>query len=198
MIGRIRGKLIENQPPVLVVDVQGVGYELEVPLSAWQDLPPAGQPVDLFTHFVVREDAQLLFGFLAKSERDLFRLLIKVNGVGPKVALAILSHMSAAELATCLQDNSITRLTKIPGIGKKTAERLCLDLRDKLTAVSTGESGQGQISMPSETTDPRQEAEEALLALGYKPAEAQKAVKLVYRDDMTREALIREVLKRMV
>lgn len=198
MIGRIRGKLIENQPPVLVVDVQGVGYELEVPLSAWQDLPSAGQPVDLFTHLVVREDAQLLFGFLAKGERDLFRLLIKVNGIGPKVALAILSHMSAAELAACIQDNSITRLTKIPGIGKKTAERLCLDLRDKLTAVSTGESGQGQIRMPSETTDPRQEAEEALLALGYKPAEAQKAVKLVYRDDMSREALIREVLKRMV
>lgn len=198
MIGRIRGRLLESQPPTLIVDVQGVGYEVDVPLSAWSELPGVGEALDLHTHFVVREDAQLLFGFLTRHDRDLFRLLVKVNGVGPKVALAILSHMQTSELVTCVRDDNITRLTRIPGIGKKTAERLVIDLRDKL-----GEwQGATGVPLPSRagatSTDPCQEAEEALLALGYKPAEASRAVAQVWVEGMGREQLIREALKGMV
>lgn len=199
MIGRIRGRLLESAPPTVVVDVQGVGYELDVPLSAWSDLPAAGEACEFFTHFVVREDAQLLYGFLRQADRDLFRLLIRVNGVGPKVALAILSHMDAAELVSCVQNDNITRLTKMPGIGKKTAERLVIDLRDKLGEWQSSAGGAlFESPVLADSTNPSQEAEEALLALGYKPAEASRAIAQAWVEGMGREQLIREALKGMV
>lgn len=199
MIGRLRGTLLENQPPFLVVEAHGVGYEVEVPLSILGELPRLGAPLELFTHFVVREDAQLLYGFPTRTERDMFRQLIKVTGVGPKLGMAILSHMSVTELVLCVRDDNVTRLTKMPGVGKKTAERLIIDLRDRLRHWGTEEalplSPQQAMPLPG---DAREEAEAALLALGYKPAEASRAIAQVYESGMERDTLLRLVLKGMV
>lgn len=186
---------------MVVVGVNGVGYEVEVPLTVLPDLPSLGGKIDLYTHLVVREDAHLLFGFIRRQDRDLFRLLIKVNGIGPKLAVAILSHMSPVELVQCVADDNITRLTKMPGIGKKTAERLVIDLRDRLKDWSGGgmKAGVESESLKLEpVSDPRAEAEAALVALGYKPVEATRAISQVYAAGMERDALIRLALKGMV
>ncbi|MBK8973590.1 MAG: Holliday junction branch migration protein RuvA [Hahellaceae bacterium] len=201
MIGRLQGVLLENAPPVVVVGVNGVGYEVEVPLTVLPDLPALGGELDLYTHLVVREDAHLLFGFIRRQDRDLFRLLIKVNGIGPKLAVAILSHMSPVELVQCVADDNITRLTKMPGIGKKTAERLVIDLRDRLKDWSVGglkAASENEAFKLEPVSDPRAEAESALVALGYKPAEAARAISQVYASGMERDALIRLALKGMV
>lgn len=175
MIGRLSGQLIEKQPPQVVIDVQGVGYEVDVPMSTFYQLPALGEPCVLCTHLVVREDAQLLYGFANKHERETFRQLIKVSGIGAKIALAILSGMNADELALAIASEDIKRLSTIPGIGKKTAERLVLELRGKLGTASA-------VSTPSglaftATPDERDDILNALLALGYNDKEAQGAMK---------------------
>jgi Holliday junction DNA helicase RuvA len=169
MIGRITGLLAEKTPPLVLVDVGGVGYEIDVPMSSFYNLPALGERVTLLTHFVVREDAQVLFGFLTTAERATFRLLVKISGVGPRTALAILSGLSVGELSLAVAQQSSTRLVKVPGIGKKTAERLLLELKDKLApdlgapAAAVGDAGSDIV--------------QALIALGYNEREATTALK---------------------
>ena len=146
MIGRLQGKVIEKQAPDLLIDVQGVGYEVLVSLNTFFGIPGAGEAVTLHTHFVVREDVQQLYGFMTLSERTLFRYLIKVNGVGPKMALAILSGMSANDFAICVHNNDIATLVKLPGVGKKTAERLLIEMRDKIGDIDTTVRGSGTVA----------------------------------------------------
>ncbi|WP_207061940.1 Holliday junction branch migration protein RuvA [Motiliproteus sp. SC1-56] len=202
MIGRLRGELIEKQPPQLLLEVQGIAYEVEAPMSTFYQLPEVGQPLSLWTHFVVREDAHLLFGFHTREERELFRVLIKVNGVGPKLALTILSGIEASEFARCVHQDDTAALVRLPGVGKKTAERLIIEMRDKfsdgLPAPALFQPA-GEVLAPA-TADPRQEAESALIALGYKPAQATKAVAAAARtqDGASAENLIRHALKSMV
>lgn len=202
MIGRLKGVLLEKKAPDLLLDVNGVGYELLAPMSTFYQLPVVGQGVVLFTHLVVREDAHQLFAFYEEQERALFRALIKVNGVGPKVALAILSGVPAEEFVRLVQNNDVTALTKIPGIGKKTAERLVLDLRDKLAAWQ-GATRTEQVQVLPELVDKSlsEDAETALIALGYKPQDAAKMVMRVLRDkpDIERsEEIIRLALRAMI
>ena len=203
MIGRIRGTLAEKQPPEILVDVAGVGYEIHMPMTSFYQLPAVGDEVVVYTHFVVREDAQLLFGFADKMERGLFRELIKANGVGPKLGLAILSGMSASQFLASVQNEDVSALVSLPGIGKKTAERLVVELKDRLAKFGKAQS----IAVPPpssdvlsantfvEVNDTREEAQSALIALGYKPAQASKLVDSVYSEGMESEALIREALK---
>lgn len=196
MIGRLRGTLAAKHPPQLLLDVNGVGYELEAPMPTFYDLPAVGEAVTLFTHLVVREDAHLLYGFSRASARALFRSLLKVNGVGPRVALAVLSGVSEDELARCIAQDDVARLTQVPGIGRKTAERLIVELRGKvLGEVAAVEAQAGAAAL---TTDPLGEAVSALIALGYKPNEASRAVRGVQGKNLSSEALIREALKGMV
>ncbi len=184
MIGRLQGQLLAKQPPQILVDVHGVGYEVSVPMSTFCNLPELGHPVTLVTHFVVREDAQILYGFFEERERAAFRALIKVSGVGPRIALAVLSGLSTEDLALAVEGNDAARLTRVPGIGKKTAERLVLELKGKLDT-----SGAGLIAV----TDERADIISALVALGYAEREAQKAVKELGADvsvsDGIRQAL---------
>ncbi len=194
MIGRIAGVLLEKNPPALLVDVRGVGYELEAPMSTFYQLPAIGEPVQLLTHFLVRDDAQLLFGFESQRERALFRALLKVNGVGARVALTILSGMSVDEFATCVMKKDVASLMKVPGIGKKTAERLLVELQDKVDAALGGEV---RLASAGGDDDVRGQAEEALLALGYKPAEAKRLLDKAEPDDASVEALIRAALRRV-
>jgi Holliday junction DNA helicase RuvA len=194
MIGRLTGTLVRKEPPSLLVDVSGVGYELEAPMSTFYDLPAIGEKMTLYTHLVVREDAHLLYGFSRESQRQLFRSLLKVNGVGPRVALAVLSGLSEQELMQCLAHEDIARLTKVPGIGRKTAERLVIELRDTvdLVAVPAGSAARP----PSLPVDPVQEAVSALIALGYKPNEASRAVSaMAHAPDARSEDIIRQALK---
>jgi Holliday junction DNA helicase RuvA len=193
MIGRLTGLLARKEPPSLLLDVNGVGYELDAPMSTFYDLPAVGDKVTLYTHLVVREDAQLLYGFSRESQRQLFRSLLKVNGVGPRVALAVLSGLSEQELLLCLANEDIARLTKVPGIGRKTAERLVIELRDKisLTAAPAGAAAR-PVAVPA---DPVQEAVSALIALGYKPNEASRAVSSVPSGGLKSEDIIRQALK---
>ncbi len=195
MIGRIVGVLVEKSPPELLVDVAGIGYEVTASMSTIYELPPIGQQVTLHTHFQVKEDAQSLYGFVTKDERALFRILIKVNGVGPKMALAILSSMSPSELIEAVQESQITSLTKIPGVGKKTAERLVVELRDKLGAAAKQDLFTTKAVVQQVATDPRQEAESALVALGYKPQEAARVIAKLPKDDSDSESLIKAALK---
>lgn len=201
MIGWLKGRLLEKHAPELLVDVNGVGYEVQVPMTTFYKLPESG-PVELYTHFVVREDAQLLYGFASKSERSLFRSLIKVNGVGPRIALAILSGIEPQIFVSCVHNNDINALVKIPGIGKKTAERLLIEMRDRLKDWFM----EGEAILPGSTDAPRislanllvREAESALVALGYKPAEAAKMIVAVNSPEIvTAEQLIKAALKRM-
>ena len=174
MIGRITGTLAEKSPPQLLIDVNGVGYEVDVPMSSFYNLPALGERVTLLTHFVVREDAQVLFGFLTHSERDTFRLLVKISGVGPRTALSILSGLSVADLAQAVALQESARLVKVPGIGKKTAERLLLELKGKLgdaIAAPTSIAGNAQGDI-----------QQALLALGYSDREAAAALKALPAD----------------
>ena len=203
MIGRIRGKLVEKQPPDILVEVGGVGYELQVPMTTLFQLPELGTEVSLVTHFVVREDAQLLYGFIDERDRSLFRQLIKVSGVGPKLALTILSGMDSASFARCVQRDDISSLVALPGVGKKTAERLLVEMRDKLKdwlgqlGVEGAQPVAGLASVA--VTDIVSDAEGALVALGYKPAEASRVVAAVNDDSIDdSEELIRRALKSMV
>ncbi len=200
MIGWLNGMVLEKRPPTLLLNVQGVGYELEAPMTTFYDLPEVGREVNIYVHHLVREDAQNLYAFSRESERNVFRLLLKVNGVGAKVALAILSGMDAPVLAECLYRGDTDSLSKIPGIGKKTAERLVIEMRDRLpraeTASSTGGSYPAVASNP--VGDPVGEAVAAMAALGYKPAEAGKRVAAVAQEGMACEEIVREALKNVV
>ena len=180
MIGRLSGQLIEKLPPQIVLDVGGVGYEVDVPMSTFYQLPALGEKTTLYTHLVVREDAHLLFGFASKGERETFRQLIKVSGIGAKIALAVLSGLSADELALAVASEDLKRLSSVPGIGKKTAERLVLELRGKL---ATG----GAVTTPgglafAATPDDKSDIVNALLALGYNDKEAAAATKSLPSD----------------
>ncbi|HNE25880.1 MAG TPA: Holliday junction branch migration protein RuvA [Pseudomonadales bacterium] len=205
MIGSLRGTLLEKHPPLLLVDVQGVGYEVHAPMTTFYQLPALGSDIHLHTHFVVREDAQLLYGFIDKSTRELFRELIRVNGLGPKMALAILSALDASELVLCIQNNQLNTLTKVPGIGRKTAERLLVEMRDRITlqhgnnAETLADTRAAAVSSATAPTL-RTDAESALLALGYKPQEAEKMVRAVLKEQTvsSSEELIRLALKQML
>jgi Holliday junction DNA helicase RuvA len=201
MIGRIRGILVDKQPPEILVEVGGVGYELQVPMTTLFQLPEIGSEVSLVTHFVVREDAQQLYGFADEGDRRLFRQLIRVSGVGPKLALTILSGMDSASFARCVQHDDISSLVALPGVGKKTAERLLVEMRDKLDdwlgSAGSGAGGGATVSQPP--PDIVADAEGALVALGYKPAEASRVVAAVNDDSVgDSEELIRRALKSMV
>ncbi len=196
MIGRLRGKLIEKRAPRLMVDVGGVGYEVDAPMSTFYVLPELGDEVVLYTHMVVREDAQLLYGFATESERRFFRELIKVNGVGAKMGLTILSGMSADAFALCIRDGDVASLVRLPGVGKKTAERLIVEMKDKLDvgAESALPQAVSAVDTPPEA-NPVSDAVSALIALGYKPQEASRMVRGVKGDDLASEEIIRQALK---
>ncbi|MBL7250006.1 Holliday junction branch migration protein RuvA [Alloalcanivorax sp. C16-2] len=196
MIGQLKGILIEKRPPQLLLDVGGVGYEVEAPMTVFYDLPEAGGELLLHTHFVVREDAQLLFGFASRYERELFRSLIKVNGVGPKMALAILSGIEADRLAACIRDQDTTSLVKVPGIGKKTAERLVIEMSDRLDKLEGGPARLPGPVVLDGAPDARADAIAALEALGYRNKEAAAAVGRAADDgEAGSEELIRRALR---
>ena len=200
MIGRLRGTLVAKQPPGLVIDVGGVGYELEAPLSTFYDLPAVGEPVTVFTHQVVREDAHLLFAFARESERRLFRALLKVSGVGAKMALAVLSGMSADDFARCIETDDVTALTRLPGIGKKTAERLVVEMRDRLADTDLRDAlpaaaGQAPVADTGGADDPVGDATSALVALGYRQAEATRMIRGVETGGLATEEIIRRALQ---
>lgn len=199
MITRLHGLLVEKIAPHVVIDVQGVGYEVDMPLNAFFQLPALGQPVTLWTHLSVREDAHQLFGFSEREALQVFRILIKVSGVGPKLALALLSGMDVDTLRQCIASENISLLTKVPGVGKKTAERLVIELRDKLgkaDGLRLVKVAGAPTPLPlAEPATPVEEAESALVALGYKPAEAARAVKAVAGGHDDTAALVRAALK---
>ncbi len=203
MIGRLRGTLLEKQPPEILLEVNGVGYEVQLPMSCFYELGDIGNEAVIYTHFVVREDAQLLYGFNNKMERLMFRELIKVNGVGPKLALAILSGMTANQFANCVEHDDINSLVKLPGVGKKTAERLLVEMRDRLKNwithdLFTPEADKAlleQSQSPSATGNAIEEAEEALIGLGYKAAQVSKMIKQVAQPSMSCEQIIRQALR---
>lgn len=198
MIGFLRGTLLDKQPPFVILDVAGVGYELEVPMTTLFQLPAAGQPLELHTHLVVREDAQLLFGFYTRQDRQMFRELIRLKGVGPKLALALMSGMSADELVACVHAEDIKQLTTVPGVGKRTAERLLVELKGKFkywdvpVGVVLPEAGSAAMQP---TTSAEQDAVSALVGLGFKPAEASRAVRAVFAEGLSGEELIRLALR---
>ena len=195
MIGYLRGKLVSKTPPALIVDVQGVGYELEAPMTTFYHLPTLGTEVLLHTHLVVREDAHSLFGFAAEAERSLFRTLIKITGVGPKLALTILSGLSAEEFQRCIHNNDTQSLVRLPGVGKKTAERLVIELRDRLSDSKASSNPSNETTPLSLSGDPRQEAISALCSLGYKSQDASKMVQTLNADGKSCEDLIRLALQ---
>lgn len=191
MIGRLKGILIHKQPPWLVVDVHGVGYELEAPMSTFYDLPEVGREVQLFTHHAQKEDSVALYGFLTDAERRLFRDVQKVSGIGAKIALAILSGVSVSDFARLVQSSDVTALTRIPGIGKKTAERIVVELRDRAADLGAGPvSGTAAAGF-----DPLSEAVIALQQLGYKPAEADRMARAAAVQGDSAEAIIRKALQ---
>ena len=197
MIGRLTGILVEKQPPHLLLEVNGVGYEVEAPMSTFYQLPAVGSKVTLHTHLIVREDAHLLCGFATPVERQLFRHLIKVNSVGAKLALTILSGISASEFARCVQQKDAVALTRLPGVGKKTAERLIIEIRDRLDDLpadllpASADSAQAVLS----TGTAERDALSALVALGYKPQEASRLLQHVDTEGLESEAIIRLALK---
>ncbi len=199
MIGRLTGVIAAKEPPALLLDVNGVGYEIEAPLSTFCDLPAKGERVTLHTHLVVRDDAHLLFGFLREPDRRLFRSLLKVNGIGPRVALAILSGLNHADLLDALINEDVARLTRVPGVGRKTAERLVVELRDKAAILGAIGLGANDADRPAgRAADPESEAVHALVALGYRPPEAARAVQGVRETGLASEELIRRALKSML
>jgi Holliday junction DNA helicase RuvA len=200
VIGRLRGTLAEKQPPHLLLDVGGVGYEVEVPMTTLYRLPAQGEIVTLHTHLVVREDAHLLYGFGEKRERELFRELIRLNGVGPKLALALMSSLEVDELVRCVQAQDTAALVKVPGVGKKTAERLLVELKDRFKAWESL-PGIAPLVLPNQAAvvaSAEADAVSALVALGFKPQEASRAVAAVEGEDLSSEELIRRALKGMV
>ena len=207
MIGRIRGILVEKSPGQALVECAGLGYEVDVPLTTFFKLPEPGDEVVLHTHFAVREDHQSLFGFSARFDRDLFRQLIKVNGVGPKLAVGILSGLDANQFIRCVEARDINSLVKLPGVGKKTAERLLIEMADRIgqlegqfVPLSAGGTSGETAAEPRKATGhaPIEEAEAALISLGYKPQEATKAISKVAEDGLSSQELIRLALRAMI
>ncbi len=196
MIGFLRGKLLAKAPPQLLLDVHGVGYEIEAPMTTFYDLPQIGGEISLHTHLVVREDAHILFGFGSEQDRSLFRLLIRVNGVGPKMALTILSGLSAEEFSRCIDNSDAPALVRLPGVGKKTAERLIIEMRDRLPGLqdrtSSAEGAGGAVASPH---NPKQEAISALIALGYKAQDANRMVQNSAEEGSSCEEIIRAALQ---
>lgn len=190
MIGRLHGTLLDKRPPWLLLDVAGVGYEVEVPLSVFPELPAAGETLTLITHLQVKEDGHSLYGFIDGHQRQLFRSLIKISGIGARIALAILSGASVDDFTRQIQEGNVAALTRVPGIGKKTAERLCVELRDKLDGVAGGSSVVPAMGGAGE-------AQAALQALGYKPQEAATMIKKVTEPGLDTEELIRRALQSM-
>jgi Holliday junction DNA helicase RuvA len=198
MIGFLRGLLVHKDPPHLVVEVSGVGYEVEAPTSTWTRLPDLGQEVQLRTHLVIREDQHLLFGFATEAERRLFRDLLKVSGVGARIGLAILSGISVEGFVRCVQSRDTAALTKVPGVGRKTAERLIVDLRDRIeemTAAGIGAGVAAHSAEPAVPATPENEVLDALISLGYKPAEARRMVEQARPASDTTADLLRAALK---
>jgi len=194
MIGFLRGQLLQKHPPALLVDVGGVGYELEAPMSTFYALPAVGQEVKLHTHLVVREDAQLLYGFATEAERRLFRDLLRVSGVGPKIGLALLSGMSVEAFLLCVEAQDVETLVRVPGIGRKTSERLLVEMRDRIRALGDGRSLPGAPDSAA-GGGAAGEAFAAMVALGYRPAEVTRLLKSVTTDGAATEEIIREALK---
>jgi Holliday junction DNA helicase RuvA len=192
VIGFLKGRLASKRPPSLTLEVGGVGYEIDAPMSTFYRLPEVGEPVTLVTHLVVREDAQVLYGFSTESERMLFRNLLKVSGVGARTALAVLSGMSVEAFYDCIRHKDLVSLTRIPGVGRKTGERLLLEMTDRLPAEILAFPGGGRA-----VATPEGEAHDALLALGYKPAEIERMLKDLDASKLSTEELIREALKRV-
>ena len=190
MIGQVHGKLVYKQPPRLLVDVAGIGYELEAPMTTFYNLPETGTEVCLHTHVVVRDDAHLLYGFTEQRQRDVFRHLLKVNGVGPRVALAILSGLTVEDLVACVSAADAAMLTRVPGIGRKTAERLIVDLRDRLDGIE----GSASSFVGTRPLTPEHDAVSALVALGYRQTDAARAIRATASDDAGVEELIRAAL----
>jgi Holliday junction DNA helicase RuvA len=201
VIGRLRGTLAEKQPPHVIIDINGLGYELEVPMTTLYRLPSVGEPLTLHTHLVVREDAHLLYGFFEKRERELFRELIRLNGVGPKLALALMSGLEVDELVRCVQAQDTSVLVRIPGVGKKTAERLLVELKDRFKAWETVPGMSSLVVEPrvgGAVSSAESDAVSALISLGYKPQEASRAVSAIKADGLSSEDMIRRALKGMV
>jgi Holliday junction DNA helicase RuvA len=201
MIGRLRGEILVKRPPYLLIEVGGVGYELEAPMSTFYELPPVGATVTLVTHLAVREDAHVLYGFARERDRDLFRALLRVSGVGAKMGLAILSGMDAERFARCVEQEDVHALTRLPGIGTKTAQRLLMEMRGRLNALGAGVAVlTAGAAVPA---DPRRggaddalaDAVSALVALGYKPADANRMARAVDDGATTSEEIIRAALK---
>jgi Holliday junction DNA helicase RuvA len=198
MIGFLKGRLAMKQPPLLMLDVNGVGYELEAPMSTFYGLPSTGELVALFTHLVVREDAHILFGFGTESERRLFRGLLKVSGVGPKIALGILSGASVEEFLRTIEAEDVAMLTRIPGIGRKTAERIIIEMRDSVQKLSTPALAGNPLSPGTTAQSPQGEAFSALIALGYKPPEVSRLLKSADEPGLSTTEIIRRALKSAV
>jgi Holliday junction DNA helicase RuvA len=195
MIGRLHGRVIVREPPFLLLDVNGVGYEIEAPMSTFYDLPAGEAPVTLHTHLSVREDAHVLYGFIREADRRLFRALLKVSGVGGKMALGVLSGMTAEEFNRAVHAADHAALTRLPGVGKKTAERLVVEMRDKIDDLAGAPSATPATRSAAPVVAPDQEAVSALIALGYKPPEASRMVSKVFESGMDTEAVIKAALK---
>ena len=194
MIGRLTGVLLEKQPPAILIDVQGVAYELEASMSTFYHLPECGETIVLHTHMVVREDAQLLYGFFALSERLMFRTLIKISGVGPKLALAILSGMSAEDFSRCILEGDSKALTQLPGVGKKTAERLVVELKDRIDKEHAIKLP-GTVITTEKQTSPVNDAVSALISLGYKAQQASQIIRSMDVEGKSTEEIIRAALQ---
>ncbi len=194
MIGRLQGTLVEKHPPRLLIDIQGVGYEVEAPMSTFYQLPATGETVTLVTHLAVREDAHTLYGFASEAERGLFRQLIKISGVGAKLALTLLSGISVSELNRVVQEQDVRALTRLPGVGKKTAERLLVELKGKLLGGEIEATLPGAHSLQTPSTSTKGEAQQALVALGYKPQEAERLLAPMDKE-LSTEEMIRQALQ---
>lgn len=192
MIGSLRGRLTFKQAPQIVIECNGVGYEVEMPMSTFLDLPEVGSDIFLYTHHLVREDAQILYGFTAEDERALFRMLLKVNRVGAKMALGVLSAMTANDFRRCVEYEDTTTLAKIPGVGKKTAERLIIEMRDRIDKFAPAAAGSGPVAPEASA---RGEAFDALVALGYKPNEVSRLISKLDTEDKSAEDIIRYALR---
>ncbi|MGB5259233.1 MAG: Holliday junction branch migration protein RuvA [Gammaproteobacteria bacterium] len=198
MIGLLRGRILQKQPPQLLLEVHGVGYEIDAPMTTFYSLPEVGEEVTLYTHLAVREDAHTLYGFTRPADRELFRHLLKVNGVGARLALTILSGMEPQQFVRCIQQGDTETLVRLPGIGKKTAERLVIELRDRLekgSALSGAPSVDPAVAVP---VNPVEDAVSALVGLGYKPQEASRMVRAVSSGDLSSEEIIRQALQSVV
>ncbi len=195
MIGLLRGRILGKQPPQLLIDVNGVGYEVDSPMTTFYNLPAVGEEVTLFTHLAVREDAHTLYGFMQLSDRDLFRNLLRVNGVGARLALGILSGMEAGQFIACIQSGDAAALVRLPGIGKKTSERLIIELRDRLPKAEAAGKVAASGAQQPHTASPVEDAVSALVGLGYKPQEASRMVRAINISELSSEEIIRQALQ---